>query len=44
MDYHAIAVRQFSQRILPETDVYGNPLGLTAVWTYASVNYPNTFN
>ncbi|MFS8068329.1 MAG: bilirubin oxidase, partial [Byssovorax sp.] len=38
LDYYEIAVRQFSQQVLP--------LGLpsTTVWSYGSVNHPGTFN
>ena len=38
VDYYEIAVRQFQQQILPE----GHPA--TTVWSYGSVNHPNTFN
>jgi len=44
VDYYEIAVRQFKQQILPPTDVKGNPLGETTVWSYGSVNHPGTFN
>ena len=37
-DYYEIAVRQFSQRILPPG------LDETTVWSYGSVNHPTTFN
>jgi spore coat protein A, manganese oxidase len=37
VDYYEIAVRQFQQQILPE----GPP---TTVWSYGSVNHPETFN
>jgi FtsP/CotA-like multicopper oxidase with cupredoxin domain len=37
-DYYEIAVRQFDQQILPE------PLPPTTVWSYGSVNHPETFN
>lgn len=37
IDYYEIAVRQFTQQILPS----GNP---TTVWSYGSVNHPGTFN
>jgi spore coat protein A, manganese oxidase len=37
-DYYEIAVRQFRQQILPD----GMPK--TTVWSYGSVNHPNTFN
>jgi spore coat protein A, manganese oxidase len=37
-DYYEIAVRQFSQRILPL------PLPETTVWSYGSVNHSGTFN
>jgi len=38
VDYYEIAVRQFSQPILPT----GMPA--TTVWSYGSVNHPGTFN
>jgi spore coat protein A len=38
IDYYKIAVRQFQQQILPT----GMPF--TTVWSYGSVNHPNTFN
>jgi FtsP/CotA-like multicopper oxidase with cupredoxin domain len=38
IDYYEIAVRQFSQQILPS----GRPE--TTVWGYGSVNHPGTFN
>jgi bilirubin oxidase len=38
VDYYEIAVRQFQQQILPT----GMPR--TTVWSYGSVNHPNTFN
>ncbi len=38
VDYYEIAVRQFSQQVLPT----GMPL--TTVWSYGSVNHPETFN
>jgi spore coat protein A, manganese oxidase len=37
-DYYAIAVRQFSQQILPPS------LPSTTVWSYGSANHPGTFN
>jgi FtsP/CotA-like multicopper oxidase with cupredoxin domain len=37
-DKYKIAVRQFSQRILPA------PLPMTTVWSYGSVDHPQTFN
>jgi bilirubin oxidase len=37
-DYYEIAVRQFSQRILPPS------LPETTVWSYGSVRHPATFN
>jgi spore coat protein A len=39
-DYYEIAVRQFQQHILPQS------MGLTptTVWSYGSVNHPETFN
>lgn len=43
-DYYEIAVRQFSQRILPAMDVDGGPLAATTVWGYGSANHPATFN
>jgi bilirubin oxidase len=46
VDYYEIAVRQFQQQILPTEDADGNPTGLpmTTVWSYGSVNHPDTFN
>ncbi len=38
VDYYEIAVRQFSQQILPP----GMPA--TTVWSYGSANHPGTFN
>jgi spore coat protein A len=40
VSYYEIAVRQFSQHILPQS------MGLpsTKVWSYGSVNHPGTFN
>jgi FtsP/CotA-like multicopper oxidase with cupredoxin domain len=38
VDYYEIAVRQFTQQILP-TD-----MPTTTVWSYGSVNHPGTFN
>ena len=40
VDYYEIAVREFRQQILPQT------MGLepTTVWSYGSVNHPDTFN
>jgi bilirubin oxidase len=38
IDYYEIAVRQFAQPILPP------PLPATTVWSYGSVNHPDTFN
>jgi bilirubin oxidase len=38
IDYYEIAVRQFTQQILP-TD-----MPATTVWSYGSVNHPQTFN
>jgi bilirubin oxidase len=38
IDYYEIAVRQFQQQILPT----GMPM--TTVWSYGSVNHPETFN
>ncbi len=40
IDYYEIAVREFSQHILPAS------MGLepTTVWSYGSVNHPETFN
>ncbi|WP_250573552.1 multicopper oxidase family protein [Nonomuraea sediminis] len=37
-DYYEIAVRQFTQQILP------SGLPPTTVWSYGSVQHPNTFN
>jgi FtsP/CotA-like multicopper oxidase with cupredoxin domain len=41
VDYQ-IAVRQFQQQVLPPTDINGNPLPLTTVWGYGSVDHPGT--
>ncbi|MHB0937763.1 MAG: multicopper oxidase family protein [Armatimonadota bacterium] len=38
IDYYEIAVRQFTQQILP------TGLPATTVWSYGSVNHPGTFN
>ncbi len=38
INYYEIAVRQFRQPILPEG------LPMTTVWSYGSVNHPDTFN
>ncbi|TAH35197.1 MAG: bilirubin oxidase [Planctomycetota bacterium] len=38
VDYYEIAVRQFRQQILPP------PYPMTTVWSYGSVNHPETFN
>jgi spore coat protein A, manganese oxidase len=38
LQYYEIAVRQFSQQILP------SPLPRTTVWSYGSVHHPSTFN
>jgi spore coat protein A len=38
IDYYEIAVRQFQQQILPAS------LPPTTVWSYGSVNHPDTFN
>jgi FtsP/CotA-like multicopper oxidase with cupredoxin domain len=38
IDYYEIAVRQFEQQILPAT------LPATKVWSYGSVDHPETFN
>jgi FtsP/CotA-like multicopper oxidase with cupredoxin domain len=38
VDYYEIAVRQFSQQILPTT------LPATTVWSYGSASFPGTFN
>ncbi len=38
VDYYEIAVRQFRQQILPAG------LPATTVWSYGSVNHPDTFN
>jgi FtsP/CotA-like multicopper oxidase with cupredoxin domain len=43
-DYYEIAVRQFKQRILPDTDIAGQPLGETTVWGYGSINHPESFH
>jgi spore coat protein A, manganese oxidase len=40
VDYYRIAVRQFKQEILPA----GMGLGPTTVWSYGSVDRPETFN
>ena len=40
VDYYEIAVRQFRQRILPDS----MGLGPTTVWSYGSVNHPGSFN
>ena len=40
IDYYEIAVREFSQHILPA----GMGLDPTTVWSYGSVNHPETFN
>lgn len=34
IDYYEIAVRQFQQQILPETNLTGAPLRKTTVWSY----------
>jgi bilirubin oxidase len=39
-DYYRIGVRQFSQQILPQA----MGLGPTTVWSYGSVDHPETFN
>lgn len=44
VDYYEIAARQLAQQILPETDLYGNTLGTTAVWGYGSIHHPSTFS
>ena len=44
IDYYEIAVRQFSQQVLPETDTYGNTLGPTTVWGYGSAHVPSSFS
>lgn len=33
---YKIAVRQFDQQILPQTDASGNPYGATTVWSYGN--------
>jgi bilirubin oxidase len=38
VDYYEIAVRQFQQQILP------GDMPKTTVWSYGSVNHPDTFN
>lgn len=43
-DYYEIAVRQFEQRILPPSDIFGRALNSTTVWSYGSVNHAGTFN
>ncbi len=44
-DYYEIAVRQFQQQVLPTTDINGNTLGPTTVWSYGSATAKqNTFN
>ena len=40
VDYYRIGVRQFEQQILPA----GMGLGPTTVWSYGSVDHPETFN
>ena len=40
VDYYRIAVRQFEQQILPGA----MDLGPTTVWSYGSVDHPETFN
>ena len=40
LDYYRIGVRQFDQEILPD----GMGLGHTTVWSYGSVDHPETFN
>ena len=40
VDYYRIGVRQFEQEILPP----GMGLGPTKVWSYGSVDHPETFN
>ena len=44
LDYYEIAARQFSQQILPETDIHGNTLGPTTVWGYGSAHDPSSFS
>jgi len=39
-DQYMIAVRQFDQRILPLTDVDGEDLPATTVWSYGSLDAP----
>ncbi|HMB06504.1 MAG TPA: multicopper oxidase [Isosphaeraceae bacterium] len=43
VDYYEIAVRQFPQQVLPDTDIFGNTLAPTTVWGYGSVHQPATF-
>ena len=40
VDYYRIAIRQFEQQVLPGT----MDLGPTKVWSYGSVDHPETFN
>lgn len=44
IDYYEIAVRQLEQQILPPEDAGGGRLPTTRVWSYGSVNHPETFN
>src|SRR4030095_8331820 len=37
-DYYEIAVRQFVQQVLSSVDVNGNPLPMTMVWSYGTVD------
>src|SRR5665648_578465 len=43
-DYYEIAVRQFEQYILPTDWSDANDIGPTTVWSYGSVDFPETFN
>lgn len=40
--YYEIEVVQFNQQILPPSDLLGNPLPPTTVWSYAAVGRPET--
>ena len=42
--YYEIAVRQFSQQILPPAGAVPAGFPATTVWGYGSVNHPGTFN
>ena len=43
-DYYEIAVRQFEQYILPTDWSDANGIGPTTVWSYGSVDFPETLN